>query len=298
MTAGAGLRVHLVDGTFELYRAHFSKRPPHAGPGGKDQKATVGVVQSLLALLGDPGEAVTHLAVAFDNPIRSFRNDLFPAYKSDEGVPPELAAQFDDVEAAVRALGVVVWSMREFEADDALATMAARAAADPRVQQVRILTPDKDLGQCLTGERVVQVDRLRNRLITEASQLQDKGLVPANVPDFLALVGDTSDGIPGIDGWGEKGTAEVLRVYPRLEHIPTSFRQWRVRPRGGERMAAALAAAPELAQLYRVLATLRTDVPLGESVADLEYRGVPRGEFEAWSATVGASLADRVRRWQ
>jgi 5'-3' exonuclease len=176
--------------------------------------------------------------------------------------------------------------------------MAARAAADPRVSQVRILTPDKDLGQCLAGERVVQVDRMRSRTITEESQLRDKGLAPASVPDFLALVGDTADGIPGFAGWGEKGAAEVLREYGRLEQIPRSFREWKVRPRGGERMAAALAAEPEVAKLYRTLATLRTDVPLREGVADLEFGGVPREEFGAWCASVGASLAGRVKRWR
>ncbi|MBS1149479.1 MAG: polymerase [Myxococcaceae bacterium] len=291
------MRVHLVDGTYELFRAHFSKRPPHADPAGRDLKATVGVVQSLLGLLDDPSEGVTHLAVAFDNPIVSFRNALFDGYKSDVGIPPELRTQFDDVEEAVAALGVVVWSMNEFEADDALAAAAAKFAQDPRVSQVRILTPDKDLGQCLRGERVVQVDRMRSKLITEASQRAEKRLEPESVPDFLALVGDTADGIPGIDGWGEKGTAEVLATYRHLEQIPRHPYEWKVRPRGAEKMAAALAAALDEAKLYRTLATLRTDVPLPQTLEQLEWQGVPRARFEAWGKKVGAELSGRVKRF-
>ncbi len=291
------MRLHLVDGTFELFRAHFSKRPSHAGPTGKDLKATVGVAQSLLGLLEDPSEAVTHLAVAFDNPVRSFRNDLFDGYKTEEGMPPELMAQFDDVEEAVAALGVTVWSMKEFEADDALATAAKWGTGDARVSQVRILTPDKDLGQCLQGERVVQVDRMRNRLITEATQLKDKGLHPDSVPDFLALVGDTSDGIPGLDGWGEKGTAQVLSTYRHLEDIPLDAAQWTSPPRGAEKLAASLAEGLKAAKLYRTLATLRFDVPLPQTLEQLEWKGVPRAKFEAWSKKTGSSLNARVRRW-
>ncbi len=291
------MRLHLVDGTFELYRAHFSKRPDHRSPQGQDLKATLGVVQSLLALLTDADERCTHLGVAFDNPIRSFRNDLFAGYKSDEGVPPEIHTQFDEVEAAVRALGVTVWSMREFEADDALATAAARFA--PQVEQVRILTPDKDLGQCLSGDRVVQVDRIRQKLITEATLRADRGYGPTSVPDFLALVGDTADGIPGIEGWGEKSTAQVLAAYPHLEDIPPSVAGWQVKPRSAEKLSAALQHQRADAQLYRTLATLRTDVPLTETLADLEWRGAPRKEFEAWARRVGAtSLPDRVHRWR
>lgn len=291
------MRVHLVDGTYELFRAHFSKRPPHADPKGRDLKATVGVVQSMLGLLEDTKEAVTHVAVAFDNPIVCFRNDLFAGYKTDDGIPPELRSQFDDVEEAVAAIGMVVWSMQEFEADDALAAGAARFAADARVSQVRILTPDKDLGQCLRAERVVQVDRMRQKVITEASQLADKGIHPESVPDFLALVGDTADGIPGIDGWGEKGTAEVLATYRHLEAIPKLAYEWKARPRAVEKMAAALAAEVDNALLYRKLATLRTDVPLPQTLEQLEWKGAPRAQFEAWSAKVGAQLAGRVKRF-
>lgn len=292
------MRVHLVDGTFELFRAHYSQRPEHRDPGGRDLKATVGVVSSLLSLLHEADERATHVAVAFDNPIRSFRNELFADYKSDDGVPPELRGQFDDVEAGVRALGVVVWSMRDFEADDALATGAARFSALPEVEQVRVLTPDKDLGQSL-GPKVVQVDRIRRRVIDEATLLADKNLTPASVPDFLALVGDTSDGIPGVEGWGAKSTAEVLRVHPHLEDIPLRPSEWRAKPRSVEKLSAALRHHYDDALLYRRLATLRTDVPLAESLAGLEWKGAPRAQFLAWCAQVGTtSLEGRVKRWR
>ena len=293
------MRVHLVDGTYELYRAHFSHRPDHAAPDGKDLKGSLGVVQSLLGLLADPAEAVTHLAVAFDNPITSFRNALFEGYKSDVGVPPELRAQFDDVERAVSALGVVVWSMGEFEADDALATAAVRFARDPRVEQVRILTPDKDLSQVLAAERVVQVDRMRERVITEASLWADKKLRPGSVPDFLALVGDDADGIPGLEGWGAKSTADVLAVHPHLDQIPPALGDWKVKPRGAEKLAASLARGREAATLYRTLATLRLDVPLPQSLDDLEWKGAPQAAWRAWCDAVGStSLRDRPRRWR
>lgn len=292
------MRVHLVDGTFELFRAHFAKRPPHVGPDGKDLKATVGVVQSLLGLLQDPAEAVTHVAVAFDNPIVSFRNRLFAGYKTDEGVPPELRAQFDDVEAAVRALGVCVWSMRDFEADDGLASGVALALGDARVSQVRVMTPDKDLGQCLAGERVVQVDRMRARSFTEASFRAERGFAPASIPDFLALVGDTADGIPGLDGWGEKGAATVLAAYPTLEQIPDDVGAWSVKPRGAAALAATLAAQRAEALLYRTLATLRRDAPVASSVDALEFGGTPRAGFLAWCDRVAAgSLRARPARW-
>lgn len=289
------MRVHLVDGTYELFRAHFSKRPPHTAPDGRDLKATVGVVQSLIYLLNDAQEAVTHLAVAFDNPIVSFRNRLFRGYKTDAGIDPALRGQFDDVEEAVRALGVVVWSMKDFEADDALATGALRFAADPRVEQVRIMTPDKDLGQVLLGDKIVQVDRMRQRLITEATQLADKKLKPSSVPDFLALVGDTADGIPGLDGWGEKSTADVLSVHPHLEDIPDSVARWQVKPRGAEKLAAVLARERKDAMLYRELASLRGDVPLAETLEDLAWRGV-HATWSAWNTRVGSKLAAPASR--
>jgi 5'-3' exonuclease len=300
-------RLHLVDGTFELYRAHFSKRPGHRAPAsqveghpptpGWDAKGTVGVVSSLLALIHDLDEAVTHLAVAFDNPIRSFRNDLFAGYKSDEGVPPEIAAQFGPVEDAVRALGVVVWSMDRWEADDALATAAARFR--DRFDQVRILTPDKDLGQCLRGTQVVQVDRLRQRTIDAAALLEARGVEPASIPDLLALVGDTADGIPGLPGIGEKTAATLLRRYGHLEAIPDDPARWEVEVRGASKIAATLRVQRDQALLYRRLATLVEDVPLPQhDPEDLLFRGVPRAEFTAWCERLGVTtLRSRPTRW-
>lgn len=292
------MRVHLVDGTFELFRAHYSKRPPHTSPTGKDLKATVGVVQSLIYLLQETSERATHVAVAFDNPIVSFRNELFAGYKTDAGMDPALRGQFDDVEQAVAALGVVVWSMKEFEADDALATAALRFAKDPRVEQVRILTPDKDLGQVLSGERIVQVDRIRRKTITEETQWKDKHLKPVSVPDFLALVGDTADGIPGLDGWGEKSAAEVLSAHPTIADIPEKYADWKAHPRGGEKLAIVLARERQEAMLYRKLATLRDDVPLKETLEQLQWKGAPKARWLEWCKAVGAdSLATRPHRF-
>ena len=192
------MRLHLVDGTYELYRAHFAPRPGHRDPSGKDAKATVGIVESMLALLHDAHEAVTHIAVAFDNPIRSFRNDLYLPYKSDEGVPPELRSQFDAAEDAVRAIGVTVWPMREYEADDGLASGARRFR--DRVEQVRIMSPDKDLGQCIQGDRVVQVDRRQKKVTNESAFRAERGFGPDSMADFLALAGDSADGFPGLAG--------------------------------------------------------------------------------------------------
>jgi 5'-3' exonuclease len=289
-------RLHLVDGTYELFRAHYSKRPPHAGPDGQDLKATVGLASSLLALLQDEVEAVTHLAVAFDNPIRSFRNDLFAGYKSDEGVPPELRAQFDLAEEAVRALGVTAWSMKDFEADDALATAAARFKGE--CTQVRIFSPDKDLHQCVLGARVVQVDRVRESVIDEAAVVARKGVQPASIPDLLALVGDDADGIPGLDGWGEKGAAAVLARWGTLESIPEDAKDWDVKVRGADGLCATLNAHRDEALLYKRLATLRTDSPVSESLEQLRWNGVPREAFFAFCERVGANtLKTRPRRW-
>jgi 5'-3' exonuclease len=291
------VRLHLVDGTYELFRAHYSKRPEHRDPSGADRKATVGVVASLLALLHDPDEAVSHLAVAFDNPIRSFRNDLFPDYKSDEGVLPALRAQFDPVEEAVRALGVVVWSMREHEADDGLATGARRFG--DQVEQVRILTPDKDLGQCLRGDRVVQVDRLRRKVTDEAAFRAQRGFAPASMPDFLALTGDSADGIPGLAGFGVKSAGMLLGAYGHLEQIPELPYQWKVKPRGATVLAATLAEQRAEALLYRRLATLVDTVPLTETLDDLRFRGVPRDRFEGWCDAVGVTaLKTSPRHWR
>ena len=279
------MRLHLVDGTYELFRAHYAPRPDHRAPAGTDAKATVGIVESLLALLRDPAEAVTHIAVVFDNPIRSFRNDLFPPYKSDEGVPPGLRAQFDAAEEAVRAIGVAVWSMREYEADDGLASGARRFRN--QVEQVRILTPDKDLGQCLQDDRVVQVDRRQKKVLNEALFRAERGFGPASMPDFLALTGDSADGIPGLPGFGKKSASLLLGVYERLEAIPADPIQWKVKPRGALQLAATLAQRREDAMLYRRLATLVDTVPLEASVSDLEFLGVPRTRFERWCDELG-----------
>jgi 5'-3' exonuclease len=283
------MRLHLVDGTYELFRAHFSKRPSQTDLAGRDAKATLGVVWSMLALLRDPDEQVTHVAIAFDNPIGSFRNDLFAGYKTEDGVPPELLAQFAPVEEAMRALGVVVWSMKEWEADDALATAAWRFWPD--VDQVRILTPDKDLGQCLRGTRVVQVDRMRGRLIDEEALFAARGISPASVPDYLALVGDAADGIPGVPGFGKKTAAALLREYGHIENIPLRATGWKPVLRGADALAASLTANLDRARLYRRLATLVSTVPLPESLEDLRWSGVPRERFEAWSQGIGASEA-------
>jgi 5'-3' exonuclease len=279
-------RLHLVDGTYELFRAHYSPRPGHTAPDGRDLKATVGVVASILQLLSDPAEAATHVAVAFDNPIESFRNELFAGYKTGEGIEPALRAQFDSVEAGVRALGVVVWSMDRWEADDALATGAVRFAAE--VDQVRVMTPDKDLGQVVQGDRIVQVDRMRNKVIDEAALRERRGIGPESIPDWLALVGDTADGIPGIPGFGEKGAAAVLARYRTIEAIPAQAREWQVQVRGAMRLATSLAERRDDALLYKRLATLVRDVPLPESLEDLRWRGAPKAEWAAWCAEVGA----------
>jgi 5'-3' exonuclease len=290
-------RLHLIDGTYELFRAHFAPRPEHRAPEGWDAKATVGVVASLLALLNDPIEDVTHIAVAFDNPIRSFRNDLFPAYKSDEGVPPELRAQFDTVEEGVAAIGVAVWSMHEYEADDGLASGARRFADE--VEQVRIMTPDKDLGQCIVGDRVVQVDRRQQKVTNETAFRALRGFGPRSMPDYLALTGDTADGIPGLAGFGEKSASAVIGAYEHLERIPDDAAAWTVRPRGAAQLAATLAAGREEALLYRKLATLVDTVPCAETLDQVLFRGVPREQFEAWCDRLAArTVRTMARRWR
>jgi 5'-3' exonuclease len=290
------VRLHVVDGTYELFRAHFSRRPPHVRD-GRDLKATVGLVSSMIALLHDAEEAVTHVGIAFDNPIRSIRNEWYGGYKTDEGVAPELLAQFDGAEEAVRALGMVVWSMDRYEADDALGTAAARWR--DRVDQVRILTPDKDLGQAIVGQRVVLVDRLRNRTIDEEELVKTRGIRPESVPDWLALVGDTADGLPGVAGFGEKTSAALLRAFVHLEGIPSDPRAWPASVKQGARLAETLANEMERAVFYRKLATLILDVPLPETLEDLEWRGVPRGEFVDFCERVGAGdLRERPVRWR
>ncbi|MBY5161633.1 5'-3' exonuclease [Salsipaludibacter albus] len=287
------MRLHLVDGTFELFRAHFSPGPSREA-GGRDVKATVGVVRTLLALLDDPDEAVTHLAVAYDNPIESWRNETFPAYKDGSGIEQELLDQFDLVEEATAALGIVVWSMQQWEADDALGTAAVRWCDD--VDQVRVMTVDKDLGQVVSGDRIVQVDRMRDREFDEQGVVARLGVPPASVPDYLALVGDTADGIPGLRGFGAKTAATLLTRWGHLEDIPADPDDWDVPVRGAARLAETLAAEREAAELYRHLATLSLDVPLAEELDDLAHAGVPRSATATFDR-LEVDLADRVATW-
>ncbi len=291
------IRVHAVDGTYELYRAHYSQRPRKLAPIGAagaplDVTATVGLTASLLALLADPRAAVTHLVYAFDHTIRSFRNDLFAGYKDDSGVPAELRAQFGLVERFVAALGVRVLPMIEVEADDALASVAARFPE----AEVHILSPDKDLAQCLEGERVITVDRARKRSVTEASFVADKGFSPRLVPDFLALVGDPQDGIPGLPGFGEKTVAALLAAFGPAEAIPDDPASWPEAVRGKDRLAKTLAARRRDVALYKHLATLVRDVPLGLSLEDLRVPSCPAAAFEAAARELGAAdLEARAR---
>lgn len=290
------MRLHVVDGTFELFRAHFSKRPSHSARDGRPVKASYGLASSMLWLLEEPEEAVTHVAIAFDNPVESFRNDLFDGYKTGEGMEEELHAQFDLAEEVAAALGMVVWKMDRWEADDALATAAVRWKND--VDQVRVLSPDKDLGQVVDGKRVVQVDRIRKRVIDEAAVRKARGVAPASIPDYLGLVGDDADGIPGLPGFGAKSTGTLLAHYGRIEDIPDDPDAWAVKVRGAARLAATLAAARADALLYKKLAILDTDVPLSESLEDLEWRGVPRERFTALCDELAADrLRDRPVRW-
>jgi len=277
--------VHLIDGTYELYRAHFGA-PGSTAPDGMEVGATRGLVRSLQALLREPG--VTHVAVAFDTVIESFRNRLFPGYKTGEGVPPELLAQFPLAEEATRALGLVTWPMVEFEADDALATGAARFAGAPGVERVLLCTPDKDLAQCVRGTRVVGFDRMRRRVLDEAGVVARFGVGPASIPDWLALVGDSADGIPGVPRFGEKSASAVLGRYLHLEAIPDDSARWEVPVRGAASLAASLAAHREASVLYRTLATVRTDVPLAEELEALRCTG-PRPDL---LAALAARLGD------
>ena len=266
----------LVDGTFELYRAHFSPGPSRVTAAGRDVKASYGLMNSMQRLLKE--EPDVHLAIAFDNPIRSFRNDLFDGYKSDAGVPPELHGQFDLAEHVCRAVGLCVWSMDEFEADDAIATAAARFSGQGH--EIRILSPDKDMGQCLQGADVMQVDRIRKTQWGAEGVRAKLGVEPAQVPDYLALVGDTADGIPGLTGYGPKAAAALLGAFGTLDAIPDAASQWPKTVRGRDRLAPLLAQSREAVRLYSLLATLRRDVPLTESLDDLRFRGPNESALE------------------
>jgi 5'-3' exonuclease len=286
------MNVHLIDGTYELFRAFYAV-PSAKNASGVEVGAVRGLARGMLALLREPG--VSHVAIAFDHVIESFRNDLFDGYKTGEGIDPDLWGQFELAERVCAALGIVVWPMIEFEADDALATGAARYAKDPQVEQVFIASPDKDLAQCVVGTRVVCLDRMRKKLLDEPGVSVKFGVTPAQIPDFLALVGDSADGIPGVPRWGEKSAAAVLSACGSLENIPDSADAWPIKIRGASALAENLASRRTDALLYKRLATLRTDVPLSESLVDLGYRGALRGPLEAIAAELSdTSLVERV----
>ncbi|MEQ1501163.1 MAG: 5'-3' exonuclease H3TH domain-containing protein [Myxococcota bacterium] len=264
-------RVHLVDGTFELFRAFYGA-PKATTADGREVGATRGLLRTLLSLVREVD--CTHVAVAFDRVIESFRNDLFPGYKTGEGIDPDLLSQFPLAEQATRSLGIVVWPMVRYEADDALATGAARYAE--LVDQVVLCSPDKDLAQCVCGSRVVLQDRMRNTVLDEAGVIAKFGVPPASIPDWLALVGDSADGIPGIPKWGPKSAATLLARWGHVEAIPTDPTAWDVTVRGAASLAAELATRRGEAALYRTLATLCTDVELPHTLDDLAWRGASR----------------------
>ena len=294
------MQVHVVDGTFELFRAYYGN-PSRASTDGQEVGATRGLVRSLLSLLAE--RDVTHVAVAFDHVIESFRNDLYMGYKTGDGLDPVLLAQFGPAEDACRALGLVVWPMIPFECDDALATAAVRFAGQHGVERVVICSPDKDLAQCVRGTRVVCLDRMRRTTLDEQGVHAKFGVAPGSIPDWLALVGDSADGYPGIPRWGAKSAATVLAEYSHLEAIPAAAADWRIEVRGADALAANLAAHHEDALLFRELATLRTDVPLAESLAALRWRGPDDGALgalaERWRDTSlierASALAQRSR---
>jgi len=263
------MHIHLIDGTYELFR-HFFALPSTTDVNGQEIGATRGVLASTLSMIES---GATHLGVATDHVVESFRNDLYPGYKTSEGVPPELLSQFPLLEEALEAMGVVVWPMVRFEADDALASAAAKAAQDSDVKQVLICTPDKDLSQCVAGTRVVQVDRRRDLVRDEAGVEAKFGVKPQSIPDYLAVVGDSADGYPGLQGWGAKAAAQTLSLYPHLEDIPKDWRNWDPSIRRARPLSETLFHAWDDALLYRTLATLRLDVPVFDSVEDLRWKG-------------------------
>ena len=276
--------VYLVDGTYELFRAWFGA-PEARSPSGQEVGATRGFLRSMVAMLRD--DEVTHVGCAFDHTVESFRNDLFDGYKTGEGLEPDLFAQFPLVERASRALGMVTWPMVELEADDALGAAAAKLRDEPEVRRVVIASPDKDLCQCVRGNDVVTLDRRRDIILNEDGVREKFGVSPESIPDYLALVGDTADGIPGIARWGAKSTATVLAEYGHLEAIPDDHADWSVRVRGAAALAANLREGRGDAMLYRTLATLRTDAPIPESLDDLRWNGPNRGELETLCAELG-----------
>lgn len=288
------MKIHLVDGTYELFRSFYGP-PPKKAPDGREVGATIGLLRSLLSLISDTG--ATHIGCAFDHVVESFRNDLFPGYKTGAGIDPELRAQFELAEQAVDALGIVVWPMIEFEADDAIATAAVRFREDPAVEQVIICSPDKDLAQLVTGERVVCWDRRREIIYDEPAVLEKYGVAPDSIPDWLALVGDKADGIPGIPAWGAKSAAKMLAQFGHIERIPDDTAGWAISAGRAKRLAQNLDAQRDEAFLYRRLTTLRTDMPLQEGVADLEWQGA-RPQLRELCTALGANdIVARIPRW-
>jgi 5'-3' exonuclease len=261
------MEVFLIDGTYELFR-HFFAVPSARDATGQEVGAVRGVLNSIRGMI-DRG--ATHLGVATDHVIESFRNDLYPGYKTSEGVPPELLSQFPILEEELRAMGLVVWPMVEFEADDALASAAVKAAANPAVDRVLICTPDKDLSQCVSGTRIVQVHRRTQVVLDESAIVAKFGVPPKSIPDYLALVGDTADGYPGISGWGKKAASTVLTAFPHFEEIPGDWRDWKLPLRNPSRLAETLFGSWSDALLFRRLAMLRTDVPVFNSVEELRW---------------------------
>jgi 5'-3' exonuclease len=283
--------VYLIDGTYELFR-HYFALPSARDSGGLEIAAARGVVASVQGMIN---QGATHLGVATDHVIESFRNGLWPGYKTSEGVAPDLLGQFQLLEDALAAMGVAVWPMVEFEADDALAAAADLAARDSRVDRVIICTPDKDLGQCVRGTHIVQMNRRTRELRDEAGVIAKFGVPPESIPDYLALVGDTADGYPGLPGWGAKSTAAVLARFGHLESIPEDYGDWHVNVSGASALAATLAREREQAILFRTLATLRTDLPLFESIDELEWKG-PTPAFAALNARFNAAATSTTER--
>jgi 5'-3' exonuclease len=282
------LQIHLIDGTYELFR-HYYAVPSAKDRDGREVGATRGVLASVLGMLKD---GATHVAVATDHVIESFRNDLWPGYKTGEGLKPALASQFSLLEEALTAAGVVVWPMVEFEADDALAAGAALAARDERVERVIVCTPDKDLAQCVTGTRIVQLNRRTRLVCDEAGVIAKFGVKPESIPDYLALVGDAADGYPGLPGWGAKSTAAVLKKFGHIENIPLDSGEWRVDVSNSGGLCRMLAEQRDLAMLFRRLATLRTDIALFEDVDELRWKG-PLPEFAAFGARFDGAMTEK-----
>jgi 5'-3' exonuclease len=289
------MKVHLVDGTYELYRAHYGV-PPTTTRDGQPVSAVRGLVATLLALLRE--DDVTHVACAFDHTVESFRNDMFDGYKTGDRVPEELASQFDLAEKAAAAVGVVIWPMYEFEADDAIGTAAVKWGADPSVDQVVICSPDKDMMQLVRDPDVVCLDRRRGITYDTAGVVEKFGVSPESIPDYLGLVGDAADGIPGVPRWGAKSTAIVLERYRHLENIPDNALLWDASPRGAKTMATSLKEHRAEAALYKDLATLRFNVPLTETLEDLEWKGAHRANYESLCDDLGfTTIRALPHRW-